>query len=331
MPLPPSLTKMTFTATSGNVTHGTQEIDIQQGVKLGANSILITHPGIKSALSSGSTINHSLQLEYGGGLSVVKFDGTPYVPPPPIMLDTNGVTLKYTSSSIPSGQSNPYIVQVSGTYYAVMSSNNDDSKSKITAYAANFSQPITNPYVSPFVANGTKIPFNRIVTTLMTDMSNMFYNAAYFNQNLSTWDTSNVTNMTSMFYSAHAFNNGDNIPISGNTNSGIGYWNTSKVTNMTEVFYNALNFNRDIGSWDVSSVNNMDRMFGFAYNFNNGNNIPSIGSWQTLNVQSMKATFYSARSFNRNISGWTVSGLLQNPMPYFSDRSGLTSNTIPKF
>jgi hypothetical protein len=76
-----SLTKMTFTATSGTTTHGAQEIDLK-GLSLGANSVIITDPGIKSALSSGNTINHSLQLEYGGGLSVVKFDGTPYVPTP---------------------------------------------------------------------------------------------------------------------------------------------------------------------------------------------------------------------------------------------------------
>ena len=247
---------------------------------------------------------------------------------PPVTKASNGVTNTCTVSLIPQGVPNPYIVESSpgsGIYYAIMS-NSSDSISKINAYAKN-----TNN--APFIPNGqsSAVPFSNIVTTLMTDMSNMFYNAAYFNENLSTWDTSNVTNMTSMFFSALAFNNGDNIPISGNTNSGIGYWNTSKVTNMTEVFYNAQNFNRDIGSWDVSSVNNMDRMFGFAYNFNNGNNIPSIGSWQTLNVQSMSATFYYASSFNRNISGWTVSGLSQNPMPYFSDGSGLNSNTIPDF
>jgi hypothetical protein len=129
-----------------------------------------------------------------------------------------------------------------------------------------------------------------------------------------------------MFYSALAFNNGDNLPISG-----IGYWNTSKVTHMTEVFYNAQNFNRDIGSWDVSSVNNMDRMFGFAYNFNNGNNIPSIGSWQTLNVKNMKRMFHYCYYFNRDISTWNVSGLLENPMPLFSQNSSLTNAQHPAF
>jgi surface protein len=324
-----SLTEVTLNVTSGTppVNVGTQTIPVSS-LSVGANSVKITDSSILDTIGSGTTINYSLSCSYANGKSVVSTAGTPYVPPPPpppVAKASNGVTNKYTLSSIPLGQPNPYIIQQDGIYYAIMS-NSSDSINKITAYANN-----TNN--APFIPNGqsSAVPFSNIVTTLMTDMSNMFYNAAYFNQNLSTWDTSNVTNMTKMFYSAHSFNNGDNIPILGNTNSGIGYWNTSKVTHMTEVFYAAQNFNRDIGSWDVSSVNNMDRMFGFAYHFNNGNNIPSIGSWQTLNVQSMAATFYSASSFNRNISGWNVSGLLQNPMPNFSVGSGLNSNTIPDF
>jgi surface protein len=37
-------------------------------------------------------------------------------------------------------------------------------------------------------------------------MTQMFYNTTAFNQNLSSWDTSNVTNMNSMFQSAQSFN-----------------------------------------------------------------------------------------------------------------------------
>ena len=59
-----------------------------------------------------------------------------------------------------------------------MSSDNSDSKSKITAYANNFNESIINTAVEPFVANGTKIPFNRIVTTLMTDLSWLFFNSS---------------------------------------------------------------------------------------------------------------------------------------------------------
>jgi surface protein len=205
-----SLTGVTLNVTSGTppVPVGRQTIPVAS-LSVGANSVPITDSSILAAIGSGTTINYSLSCSYANGKSVVSTAGTPYTPPPPpppVMLDTNGVTLKYTSSSIPSGQSNPYIVQVSGTYYAIMKSDNADSISKIRAYADNFSQPITNPYVSPFVANGTKIPFNQIVTTLMTDMGSMFQSNYNFNEPIDSWDTSNVTNMFLMFYTARAFN-----------------------------------------------------------------------------------------------------------------------------
>ena len=37
-------------------------------------------------------------------------------------------------------------------------------------------------------------------TSNVTDMSNMFYNATNFNEDIGGWDTANVTNMNSMFY-----------------------------------------------------------------------------------------------------------------------------------
>ena len=145
---------------------------------------------------------------------------TPPPPPPPplVILDTNGVTLKYTSSSIPSGSPNPYIVQVSGTYYAVMN-NSQDSRDKIRAYANLVgSNPNPTTATPSFTApDNTPIPFNRIVTTLMTDTSYMFYYSA-FNQIINSWDTSSVTNMNSMFNTASAFN------------QDISVWNVTNVT-----------------------------------------------------------------------------------------------------
>ena len=109
--------------------------------------------------------------------------------------------------------------------------NSQDSINKIKAYANNFNQSIINNDVLPFVINGTKIPFNQIVTTLMTDMSWLFYTVRFFNEPISSWDTSNVTNMNFMFYGASHFS--ENIsgwivtnvnpkPPSGfSTNSGL--------------------------------------------------------------------------------------------------------------
>jgi len=48
----------------------------------------------------------------------------------------------------------------------------------------------------------------------VTSMSEMFYNATNFNEDLSGWDTQNVTNMNSMFFNANSFN----IPNIANLN-----------------------------------------------------------------------------------------------------------------
>ena len=316
-----SLTGVTLNVTSGTppVNVGTQTIPVSS-LSVGANSVQITDSSILTAIGSGITIDYSLSCSYANGKSVVSTAGTPYTPPP-VMLDTNGVTLKYTSSSIPSGQSNPYIVQVSGTYYAVMSSNNDDSKSKIRAYAANFNEPITNnTAISHFLANGTKIPFNQIVTTLMTDMNGMFFNSS-FNMDISSWDTSNVTNMSTMFSIAERFD------------SDISKWNTSKVKNMGFMFNGAQAFNQNInynptnGSWDTSNVIDMSGMFGGAEKFNS-----DISNWNTLNVTNMSYMFDAAIAFNQNIGNWNtskvtaMSGMFQSAFNFNNINNSSISN-----
>ena len=47
-------------------------------------------------------------------------------------------------------------------------------------------------------------------------------------------------------------------------NQDISTWNTTNVTQMGSMFLNATNFNQDISSWDVSSVQNMYAMFSGA-------------------------------------------------------------------
>lgn len=61
---------------------------------------------------------------------------------------------------------------------------------------------------SLFIPTGqtSPVPFNNIVTTLMTNMSGLFQNATTFNSNIESWDTSNVTDMSLMFYGATLFN-----------------------------------------------------------------------------------------------------------------------------
>ena len=71
-------------------------------------------------------------------------------------------------------------------------------------------------------------------TSLITDMSELFKNKKYFNDNINNWDVSNVINMNGMFYSARLFNK----PLDS--------WDVSYVTNMSEMFYGAPFFNQSL-------------------------------------------------------------------------------------
>ena len=229
-----------------------------------------------------------------------------------VVLDANNVTVEWTGTTVPS----PYFVQANprGTgmeWFAIV---NNSTKSNITAYAKNIQSGIT--FFTP-PSSSTPIPFNNIVTTLVTDMTSLFTQAAAFNQPIGDWDVSNVTNMSQMFRQANAFNqpigswNVSNVTNMGTMfrqatafNQPIGNWNVSNVTNMSTMFSDATSFNQPIGSWNVSNVNVMNHMFLGAQVFNQ-----PIGSWNVNNVNVMNHMFYEATSFNQPIGSWNVSNV----------------------
>ena len=107
---------------------------------------------------------------------------------------------------------------------------------------------------------------NRLVTTQVTNMSDLFYDNISFNQDISNWDVSNVTTMQSMFREAISFN------------QPIGDWDVSSVVAMGGMFSGGIDtqqasliyidFNQDISNWDVSNVTDMRGMFICADAFN---------------------------------------------------------------
>jgi len=98
-------------------------------------------------------------------------------------------------------------------------------------------------------ANSTYGEINTWDTSLITDMSELFYDEGTFNGDISDWDVSSVTSIGSMFDYAYSFN------------QDISNWDVSSVTDMQYMFWYASSFNQDISGWDVSSVTNMKRMF----------------------------------------------------------------------
>jgi surface protein len=182
--------------------------------------------------------------------------------------------------------------------------------------------------------NLTGVPLT--LPSTVVNLDSMFQGATSFNQNIGSWNTSNVTRMLSMFNTATAFNQNIGDWDTGSVtimqqmfrsatsfNQPIGSWNTSNVTDMQQMFRSATAFNQNIGGWDTSSVGFMASMFQGATSFNQ-----NIGGWDTVKVQNMFSMFNNATAFNQNLSGWCV-GFIGSLPSNFAVGSALTSGNLP--
>jgi surface protein len=208
-----------------------------------------------------------------------------------LTLASNNVTIQYTDASGNVPTSSALFIEANprGTgneWFAVVK---NGMKTAITNYAKGTNN---TPFERIPGDNSTLVPFNNIVTTLMTNMSYMFYDAASFNYDISSWDTSNVENMNGMFHSASAFNK----PLDS--------WNVSSVERMDSMFSSATSFNQSLNSWITSVVENMSGMFTNALAFNQ-----PLDTWNTSLVTNMSSVFYDAIKFNQPLDSWNVSSV----------------------
>ena len=217
-----------------------------------------------------------------------------------VYLDSNGITIKATEDAILGEYYlvNEIIYQVvdSAMLYQMVADQEDVTKvvtSKITRMDSLFRQT----YDAEGNVNGS--PFNQDIGSWdvsdVTNMASMFASAEAFNQDIGNWDVSNVTRMDAMFARATSFN------------QDISSWDLSSVVSMNDLFLGAFSFNQDIGSWDVSNVTSISSLFSGASSFNQ-----DIGSWDVSNVTgqySMWLVFSGASSFNQDIGDWDVSNI----------------------
>ena len=83
-------------------------------------------------------------------------------------------------------------------------------------------------------------------------MERIFYEALFFNRDVSKWDVSRVVDMDEMFYSATSFNRD------------ISKWDVSRVTSMRKMFASTLRFTQTLcGAWHTSKARK-DDMFEFS-------------------------------------------------------------------
>ncbi|MCK5818093.1 MAG: BspA family leucine-rich repeat surface protein [Psychromonas sp.] len=171
----------------------------------------------------------------------------------------------------------------------------------------------------------------------VTDMNHMFRDATSFNGDICSWDVRKVTDMNNMFRNAASFNGTLSWDISGVTSinqmflmaesfegKGIESWVINEdLSTMTNMFNGATVFNGDIGAWNVSKVTDMQGMFTTANAFN-----ADISAWNVSSVITMAWMFQSATVFNRDISGWNV-GVVTNMKNMFWGAAVFNQNLNP--
>jgi surface protein len=139
----------------------------------------------------------------------------------------------------------------------------------------------------------------------VTSMSQMFYKATSFNQDIGSWDVTSVTSMLNMFNDASAFN------------QDIGSWDVSNVTEMGSMFSNASSFNQDISGWCVTNI--VSEPYNFSANSALFENNKPVWGTCTSSKPTTNAPIPIARGANNVISVYSDSYTNINVTEYNPD------------
>jgi len=156
----------------------------------------------------------------------------------PIVLDNDGITMKAKPDT-----SVGTTYEINGITYTV----------------------VDNTMLKSWISTGKDL--STAVTTLVTDMKELFKNNSTFNSNISSWDVSNVTTMEGMFEGASIFN------------KDISKWDTNKVTNMDKMFKSCTNFNQDLSKWCVVNLTTEPTDFVTGSACDSNDKKPVWGTW----------------------------------------------------
>ena len=170
--------------------------------------------------------------------------------------------------------------------------------------------------------NLTSISFTNAKTSMVTNMSGMFYGCSSLtNLDLRSFNTSNVTDMSGMFFEClyltnlnlNSFNTGSVTNMSNMFSTCyrleelfINNFNTSNVTDMSDMFYQCSSMlSLDLTNFNTSSVTNMSNMFRLCTNLID----LDISSFNTANVTNMSYMFSNTALSNLNLSSFDTSSV----------------------
>jgi surface protein len=169
---------------------------------------------------------------------------------------------------------------------------------------------------------GNSLDLTNFDTSNVKDMSNMFYQCGYEEIDVSAFDTSSVENMAGMFSDAQRL-----------TSLDLKNFDTSNVTDMSSMFYISGTFSSiiiglvelDVSNFDTSNVTNMDSMFAGTKFLTS----LDLSNFDTSNVTNMDNMFQMSGIVNLDLSSFDISNV--NSMNYMFDTSRAQTLDLSSF